>query len=242
LNHELVLLCATAASLGLVHTLLGPDHYLPFVALSRARSWSTLKTTAITVVCGIGHVLSSVLLGAIGIALGVAVARMEGIESVRGDVAAWALTAFGLVYTIWGIQRAVRGRPHRHAHAHDDGTAHVHAHEHEQGHEHGHGHGHAHQGVTNRSLTPWVLFTIFVLGPCEPLIPILMVPAARESVFGITLVVAVFGLVTVATMLTVVLLLLKGLDKMPGHGLERYSHAAAGVAVLACGVAVLVGL
>ncbi|HOD34406.1 MAG TPA: hypothetical protein PLR20_01590 [Syntrophales bacterium] len=29
--------------------------------------------------------------------------------------------------------------------------------------------------------TPWVLFTIFVLGPSEPLIPVLMFPAARNA-------------------------------------------------------------
>jgi len=33
MSHDLAILTITAASLGLVHTLLGPDHYLPFVVL-----------------------------------------------------------------------------------------------------------------------------------------------------------------------------------------------------------------
>ena len=38
-----------------------------------------------------------------------------------------------------------------------------------------------------------ILFTIFVFGPCEPLIPILMYPAAKSSVAGMLLVAGVFS-------------------------------------------------
>ena len=44
MNQESTLLLWTAASIGFVHTLLGPDHYLPFVAMSRAGGWSARKT------------------------------------------------------------------------------------------------------------------------------------------------------------------------------------------------------
>jgi sulfite exporter TauE/SafE len=87
-----------------------------------------------------------------------------------------------------------------------------------------------------------VLFTIFVLGPCEPLIPLLMYPAATESAFGVAVVAATFGIVTIMVMLTVVLSLTFGLRQIQTGGLERYSHALAGVAVLACGIAVHFGL
>ncbi len=46
----------TAASLGLLHTLLGPDHYLPFAMMARAGRWSRAKTAFITLACGLGHV------------------------------------------------------------------------------------------------------------------------------------------------------------------------------------------
>ncbi len=68
--NELSILLVTAASLGFVHTLLGPDHYLPFIVLSKARQWSSSKTMWITFISGIGHVGSSVIIGMIGIALG----------------------------------------------------------------------------------------------------------------------------------------------------------------------------
>jgi nickel/cobalt exporter len=88
MSQELSLLLITAASLGFIHTVFGPDHYLPFVVMSKSGKWSTIKTSIITVLCGLGHVLSSVVLGFIGIALGTAVAKLEAIESIRGELAA----------------------------------------------------------------------------------------------------------------------------------------------------------
>jgi hypothetical protein len=64
---ELKALVITAASLGFFHTLLGPDHYLPFIMMSWARGWSGLKTGLITFLCGLGHICSSVVLGLIGV-------------------------------------------------------------------------------------------------------------------------------------------------------------------------------
>ena len=75
MTHELTLLVIAAASIGFVHTLLGPDHYLPFIVIAKARKWSLAKTLWLTLACGIGHVGSSVLVGVIGIVLGVAVMK-----------------------------------------------------------------------------------------------------------------------------------------------------------------------
>ena len=53
---ELSLLTLTAAWLAFLHTVAGPDHYVPFIAMSRLGRWSMLKTTWITLLCGLGHV------------------------------------------------------------------------------------------------------------------------------------------------------------------------------------------
>ncbi len=108
MTNGITLLAATAASLGFIHTIVGPDHYLPFAAMSRARKWAIGKTLWITFLCGLGHIASSVIIGLAGIALGVAVGRLEAIESFRGNLAAWALIAFGLLYAAWGLRRAYR--------------------------------------------------------------------------------------------------------------------------------------
>jgi sulfite exporter TauE/SafE len=233
MNEELIVLTITAASLGFIHTILGPDHYIPFVAMARAGKWSIAKTTLITFLCGIGHIASSVLLGIIGIALGIAVTSLTSIESLRGDIAAWALIAFGLTYFVWGLRRAIRNKPHEHIHIHTDGDAHLHEHIHHEDHVHIHK-----TEAAKANLTPWILFTIFVFGPCEPLIPILMYPAAKNSVGGLIVVTATFGVVTIATMLGIVLISIFGIRLLPTAPLERYSHALAGATIFACGLAV----
>jgi len=235
MEDKLPALIAGAASIGFVHTLVGPDHYLPFIVLSKSRGWSVRKTTVITLLCGAGHVASSVLLGAIGIAAGIALGSLELTESVRGEVAAWLLTAFGLVYLVWGIRAAVRNRPHTHRHAHLGSTEHGHEHTHDADHAHPH-------DLGRKALTPWVLFVIFVLGPCECLIPFLMLPASAQSLWGLVLVTSVFAVVTISTMLAVVLLSVFGLARIPSGLLVRYGHALAGATITACGVAIHVGL
>jgi len=237
MNDTLLRLCASAASIGFVHTVLGPDHYLPFVAMSRAGGWSTRKTFVVTLLCGGGHVLGSIVLGFAGIALGLGVSGIEGLESFRGDLAAWMLIAFGLAYGAWGLRRAIRNRPHTHRHAHADGTVHTHEHVHPPGEAHLHG-----ANGAKRSLTPWILFTIFLFGPCEPLIVLTIVPAIEGNLARAALVTAVFGVVTIATMLAVVAAALAGVRLFDAGRLERYSHALAGFVLLACGVAIQFGL
>lgn len=229
----MILLTTTAASIGFFHTLFGPDHYLPFVVMSRARKWSRFKTAWITFLCGLGHIASSVLLGMIGIAFGTAVSKLELVESFRGNIAAWALIVFGLVYFVWGLRRAIRNRSHEHLHMHSDGSAHLHEHVHTKE------HAHIHEKKGKVNITPWILFTIFVLGPCEPLIPILMYPAAKNSRGGLLLVTAVFGGVTILTMLSIVLIATLGVNLLPLKKIERYTHALAGGAIFLCGLAIV---
>jgi sulfite exporter TauE/SafE len=231
MTAEVEVLAITAASIGFFHTLLGPDHYLPFIMMSWARKWSTIKTVIITFLCGIGHIGSSVVLGLIGVAFGLAVNNLVKIESVRGNIAAWLFIAFGLVYFVWGLRRAYLNKPHTHFHSHNDDT-HTHAHTHNAEHVHIHDQ----NGKTN--ITPWVLFTIFVFGPCEPLIPLVMYPAAKDSLSGMILVTAVFGTVTISTMLTIVLLANAGVHITKLNRIERFTHAIAGATILLCGLAI----
>ena len=104
-------------------------------------------------------------------------------------------------------------------------------------HDHQGDHAHVHEAA-GRSITPWVIFVIFVLGPCEPLIPLLMYPAATQSVGGVIAVTVVFGVVTVLTMLGAVALSAVGIERLRPKSLARFDHALAGFAVFACGMAI----
>ena len=255
IGREIWMLAGTAAALGLVHTVIGPDHYLPFIVIGRARNWTLRKTLGVAFLAGLGHILSSVVLGFVGIALGIAVSKLEGVESARGALAAWLLIGFGLAYFVWGLRRAWRDKPHAHPHLHDHEEDHVHPHgpdlgPHDPAHVHVHQHAHAHTHETaehahphgevpkRANITPWVLFTIFVFGPCEPLIPLVMYPAARHSVPGVVLVAAAFGAVTIATMLVIIAAASHGVRFIKLGRLERYSHALAGLMIFLSGLAV----
>ncbi len=231
-NGEFLFLAGTAATLGLVHTVLGPDHYLPFIVIGRARKWSLSKTLLISFFCGLGHVLSSVVLGFIGIALGIAVSRLESIESYRGGVAAWLLIGFGFAYFIWGIHRAIKNKPHRHLHLHADGLKHEHLHTHEAD------HSHVHDQKKEKNITPWILFVICIFGPCEPLIPLVMFPAIEHNIGGVILVTLAFGLTTILTMLTIIAVSSWGVNFLRLGPLERYVHALAGAMIFISGVSV----
>lgn len=226
----------TAASLAFIHTIVGPDHYLPFVMMSWARRWSWVRTTVITILCGIGHVASSVVLGLAGVWLGLVLKRLTIVESFREAVAAWLLIGFGLVYLVWGLRRAYRNRPHEHRHLHASDAEHTHKHSHEQE------HAHSHNGRIGASIAPWALFVVFVFGPCKVLIPTLIYPAATSGWSGVAVVTGVFGIVTIATMVGVVLLVRAGVKFIRLGSVERFVHAIAGAIICLCGLAIQFGL
>lgn len=223
---KLELLIMSSAFLGFIHTLLGPDHYLPFIVLSKARKWSMPKTLWITFISGIGHVGGSVVLGLLGIALGVSLSSLEAIESLRGNLVGWVIIVFGLIYTIYGVNKYLNSGGHFtllhfimpkkvkqfHHITHNNNT----------------------EDTTN--LTPWILFLIFVFGPCEVLIPMLIFPAAQFNVVGIVAVSLVFGIATIATMLLTVYLGYKGATFINFKNDKKFFHIIAGVVILFSGI------
>ena len=203
MNIEAVsIIIFTAIPIGILHTLFGPDHYVPFIALAKANHWSVKKTTWITLLCAIGHVLSAVVLGVIVIAIGLSLTKIKVIENLRGELAAWILIVFGLLYLVWSLRALAR----------------------------------KHQHVHSRAL--WVLFIIFILGPCEPLIPLILYPAIQGSMLAVFLVALSFGIATIVTMLTMVLLAVRGLNFLRFNFLEKYANVAAGTLIFAVGIAI----
>jgi len=227
--NELYVLIISAGSLGFIHTILGPDHYLPFIALSRARKWSGSKTLWITFFSGIGHVGSSVLIGLIGIGLGISLNKLEAFETFRGELVGWLLLAFGIGYTFYGIYKYLKSSHHHHlpkflTPKKIRGLEHLPTSEQDQ---------------DNTRITPWILFLIFVFGPCEVLIPMLIFPAYENSTFGMFAVALVFGIATVATMLFAVYIGYKGTSLLKFKKHEKYVHLIAGLIILFSGTGIV---
>ena len=212
---ETAALCLTAGSVAAMHTLLGPDHYVPFLAMARAGGWSTAKTLRVTLACGLGHLAGSVMLGVAGLALGLAAARFEPIESVRGTVAGWLLILGGGALVAWGWRRAAM---------HPDADPPAGA------------------AAAASVWAPWAAFLVFVFGPCEPLIPLVMLPAARASGWGVAAVIAAFGAATLATMVVAVWAMRHGAGLVRLPRLAHCADMVAGLAIIACGVLVRLGL
>lgn len=262
ISHDVVMLILAAIPIGFLHTLMGPDHYIPFIAMAKARNWRMTKTLAITTICGVGHVLSAAILGTVGIAIGITFTKFNFIETWRGEIAAWLLISFGLLYGAWGIRAAIKNKKHTHKHthfvqqfgnnAHDD--VHdtkllEHEHEHDHNNEHVHAHTkhprHMHEKLhekqhkkDKKELTPWILFIVFILGPCEPLIPLMMYPAIKGTALYVLLVSLTFGIATIITMLLAVFASLHGLRFIKMHFWERYGAATSGAIICSLGLGI----
>lgn len=228
-----------AALLGLVHGLL-PDHWLPYVALGRARGWGTAKTLASVSVGAAVHLVATVGLGLVISYLGAgALERIGPLAEVFG---AGVLVAFGGVLAARGLVSAMGlgGGPHllrRHAHGH----AHAHApgHLHAQTSAHncaaptrpeGSSGAHAHRGSGHL-----LVGALLGLRPCAEATAIFL----AASAYGLTpSLMAVFGwaAATLAAMLGAVWLSLAGLAALRSQAFTRYGELAAGLIILLMGL------
>jgi sulfite exporter TauE/SafE len=229
MQTDLQVLLGAAIAIAFLHTLTGPDHYLPFIALSRSRKWTLSRTLFWTLLCGCGHVLSSVVLGLGGAAIGWSLSKIKWLEGVRGSVAGWMLLGFGIVYGIWGLVRAKQNKRHKHFDVYDDGSVYVYEHR----------HGDVVAPKDRHAVTPWVLFLIFILGPCEPMIPLLYFPAAQASWWGMALLIFMYSFFTLVTMAVVVASGYYGMHFFKAEALEKYMHAISGLTIFVCGLGVV---
>lgn len=207
----------TAFLTAVLHTIMGPDHYLPFIAIGKSRGYGLRKTLLWTFVCGVGHIASALLLALVFIYFShwLSKENFAWIEENRGNVAAYALIGLGAAYLLWALRHRLK---HRHNADH---------------------HLPAPDGKKNISV--WVLFIIFVLGPCEALLPILM----ASSVLGGYAVISgtvIFSVATIATMMLAVTLGILGVNALRLNRLEAYAHEIAGGTIMACGLAIICGL
>ncbi len=194
MGHDVWVLALTAGSAGFLHTLLGPDHYLPFAALARAEGWTRLKTARVTLLCGVGHLVSAGLA-----ALAAVFVAGPWLQAMRAALASWLLMGLGIAYALWGLHQALRRSAPRTLQA-----------------------------------APPMLLAIFILGPCEPLIPTLMLSGGDPR--ALALIAFAFSVSTLLTQLAAVLAA-TNIPLPAACRLARYRHALAGAALAACALA-----
>ena len=207
------IIAGSAASIGFIHTILGPDHYLPLVAMAKTNGWSGAKTASYTAVCGFSHVLGTILIGLLVFLLGLAFFSIETVQSIRGNFAGWFLLLFGVFYFACGVKWVIRKKKMEQ----DNKVL------------------EAKTSFFSRC-TPFALFIFFILGPCEPLIPLMSLGTESNEIFSSILLVSAFCGTTVITMLFCVMLFYYGISRFSFFmKLEDYMHAATGLIILLCG-------
>lgn len=210
MNSWLFALMFAAATVGSLHSL-APDHWVPFAALARARRWPAAHTARLTILCGLGHVSVSAILGLAGLFIGLRAVRAAGAR--LEDHAIFLLIAFGAVYMIWGLRRSFRRDPlavmHPHPHPHG-----------ESDHDHG--------------LTEWSLFALFSADPCVAVIPMIMA-ASIGGWIAVVAVIVTYEVATIATMVVLVIVARAGASKIRFAWLDRYGDAVAGAFIVSVG-------
>jgi hypothetical protein len=108
-----LLLVLTVTVVGVLHTVV-PDHWVPITLLARQRGWSKSETARAALLAGIGHVTTTLIIGLVVWAAGVAFATRFG--QWVDTVASAALIAFGAWIGISAWRELRGGHGHDHSH------------------------------------------------------------------------------------------------------------------------------
>lgn len=106
------LLIATVGAVGVLHTLV-PDHWLPISVIARQRRWNAARTATAAATAGVGHTVSTLVLGAIMWAAGAVVAERFG------HVVSYASSAALVIFGLWIAISAAREQQHEHHETHE---------------------------------------------------------------------------------------------------------------------------
>jgi nickel/cobalt transporter (NicO) family protein len=234
-------LFAAAAGVGLGHAIL-PDHWVPLSVLGRARRYPLSKVARLSGLAGVAHVLLSILLGGVIIAIGLQF--RSAIQNAQDTIIGCLLIATGIAFLAFELT----GHGHSHPHG-DEGHGHgepghgSHGHEHgAEGHEHGH-EGHAHDHGDKRGVRGLAAVMIPFGAAASPDLTILPVFLSAAAVGVVTAIgsVVIFAAVTIGTIVGLTLTATKGGYQIRGQWLDRWGNAITAVVLLLIGALVLTG-
>ena len=239
--QTLTILVATTIMTAVFHTLI-PDHWLPFVLVARSRGWDTRRTAAVTATSASMHVGFSIALGLVFYLLGrqaeAAVGIGESLERLSGGL----LMAFGVGYAGWflvrgGHQHSFGMHPHHTPEVpHPASTPHPHDLR-----------GEAASGPAGASvrgdgartrrerLSGAALAFVVGFNPCVLVIPYIYL-AGKMGAVALAAVALAFAVSTIACMVGVVVLGLKGTARIESPFLARYGEAVSGIIIAVTGL------
>ena len=239
IGHAGALLIVTVAVVGVLHTVV-PDHWAPIVVLARQQGWSITRTARSAAIAGLGHVTTTLLLGALVWIVGASLAVQYGhFVSLASAVALCALgfwIAFGAWKEIRAHDQAHLQVEHAHLHQHDDGLQHVHWHAHHAEDRHiledsrapRHTHEHARAGRT-------ALLLILGSSPMVEGIPAFLAASTKGPVL-LAIMALIFAIATIATYIVMSVVGVRSLQRTSLGRFERYGEVLSGLFVAGVGV------
>ena len=217
------LLFLSSCSTAIIHALI-PDHWLPFVLMSRVERWSERRVAALTGLAGLLHVLVTMLAGGLTILIGSATVEKLAARTGRSldFLVGLLLVIFGVTYGIWRHRREAR------VHVRGDQAplvppTHVHA------------HGHLLERWFHPALTAGALVLVIGISPCALLVPILFA-ASVEGEAALLASALGFALCTVGTMVGVTVCAVRAMSRIDLPFFARYGDLISGALVSAIGL------
>lgn len=101
MNSPQLLLIGAVLAVGVLHTIV-PDHWLPIAVLARHHRWSVARTARTAALAGVGHTLSTLVIGALVWLAGALVAQRYG--HAISLLSSLALVGFGVWIAISSVR------------------------------------------------------------------------------------------------------------------------------------------
>ncbi len=215
MNSTSPALIIAAAGVGLGHAIM-PDHWVPLAVVGRTRHYPLRRLARLSGLAGVAHVLVSLLLGGVIIAIGL---------QFRSTIQHTQNTIVGLVLIVTGVGFIVLELSGR-------------------GRDHGHDHSHRHYDHEPQSRVRGLAGIMVPFGAAaSPDLTILPVFLAATAVGAGTALgsLVVFALVTISTIVALTLLATVGGYQLRGNWLDRWGNTITAATLLAIGTLVLTG-
>lgn len=226
-----------AAGVGFGHAIL-PDHWVPLAVVSRTQRYSLARVARLSGAAGVAHVLVSVLLGAVIIAVGLQF--RSAVESAQNAIVGGLLIATGIAFGLMELT----GHGHGHSHDHPEIDHAGHPDDNDRGpatHDHGpQDHHHAAPATRRSTLAVMVPFGA-AASPDLTILPVFL--AATTAGVGTAVVsVIAFAAVTILTIVGLTLLATAGGYQIGGQWLERWGNSITAGVLIVIGTLVLTGV
>ncbi len=216
-------LVAAAAGVGFGHAIL-PDHWVPLAVIGRTRRYSLGRVARLSSLAGVAHVLVSIVLGGVIIAVGLQF--RSAVESTQDTIIGCLLILTGVGFA--GIELTGHGHHDEHHH-----------HEHDHDHDHFDEHGHDHRGRGAALAAIMVPFGA-AASPDLTILPVFLAAAAAGATTAIVSL-FVFAATTVGTIVTLTLFACFGGYQVRGQWLERWGNVVTALVLVVIGALILTG-